>query len=60
MRNVSGRIQDIRQLTSMLLKLSADAWRFRVLCLRSTPILYVFMMELSVIMESLRSRTAAD
>ena len=39
MPNVSGRIHDIRQLASMLLKLSADVWRFLVLCLRPTPAL---------------------
>ena len=34
MRNVSDRFHSIRQLASMLLKLSADTWRFLVLCLR--------------------------
>ena len=34
MRNVSGQFHAIRQLASMLLKLSADTWRFLVLCLR--------------------------
>src|SRR5215813_6792641 len=39
MRNVSGRIHHILQLASMLLRLSADAWRFLVLCLQPTPAL---------------------
>src|SRR5919201_6396926 len=39
MRNVSGRMHHILQLASMLLRLSADAWRFLVLCLQPTPAL---------------------
>ena len=39
MRNVSGRFHTIRQLALMLLKLSADACRFLVLCLRPAPAL---------------------
>ena len=39
MGNVSGRFHFIRQLTSMLLNLSADAWRFLILCLRPAPAL---------------------
>ena len=39
MRNVSGPLHDIRQLGSTLLKLSADAWHFLVLCLRPAPVL---------------------
>ena len=39
MFNVSSPFHDIHRLTSMLIKLSANAWRFVVLCLRSTPAL---------------------
>src|SRR6516162_3991416 len=39
MWNVSGRFYDIRQMASVLLKLSADTWRFLVLCLRPAPAL---------------------
>jgi hypothetical protein len=37
MRNFSGLFQTIRQLASILIKLSADAWCFLVLCLRPAP-----------------------
>jgi hypothetical protein len=39
MRNVSGPVHHIRQLTGLLLKLSVDAWRFLILCLRPAPAL---------------------
>ena len=39
MRNLTGRFHDLRQLTSLLSKLSADTWRFLVLCLRPAPAL---------------------
>jgi hypothetical protein len=39
LRNFSGLFQTIRQLASILIKLSADAWCFLVLCLRPTPAL---------------------
>jgi putative transposase len=39
MRNLTGRFHDIRQLASLLRKLSADAWHFLVLCLRPAPVL---------------------
>jgi putative transposase len=39
MRNLTGRLHDIRQLASLLRKLSADAWRLLVLCLRPAPVL---------------------
>ena len=34
MRNIADQFHHIRQLSSLLLKLSADAWRFLILCLR--------------------------
>ena len=39
MANVSDRLQLIRQLTGLLLNLSADAWRYFILCLRPAPAL---------------------
>ncbi|WP_143308147.1 hypothetical protein [Candidatus Entotheonella palauensis] len=39
MRNVSDSFHHIRQPVSTLLKLSADAWHFLVLCLRPSPAL---------------------
>jgi transposase InsO family protein len=39
MRNVSDSFHDLRQMVSTLLKLSADAWRFLVLCLWPSPAL---------------------
>src|SRR5262245_33768252 len=39
MWNVSGRCYNMRQMASVLLQLSADTWRFLVLCLRPAPAL---------------------
>ena len=39
MRNLTGRFQDIRQVASLLLKLSADVGHWLVLCLRPAPAL---------------------
>jgi putative transposase len=39
MRNVSDSFHGLRQVVSTLLKLSADAWRFLVLCLWPSPAL---------------------
>jgi len=39
MRTISGRFHDLRHGASLLLKLSTDAGRFLVLCLRPAPAL---------------------
>ena len=39
MRNIADQFHHLRQLSSLLLKLSADAWRFLILCLRPAPAL---------------------